>query len=1471
MFEMNEKNVRTGLEIAVIGLSGRFPGAKNIIEFWENLKNGVESISFFSDEELAAAIVETDLLKNPGYVKANGYLDGKEYFDGFFFGYTPNEAEIMNPQLRIFHECAWEALEDAGYVSDSYKGRIGLYVGASSSSSWEALCALSGKSAVLGQFEASKFTDKDFLSTRVAYKLNLKGPCFSMQTACSTSLVAADLACRGLLTGQCGMALAGGVTLSTMKSGYLYQEGMVMSADGHCRAFDAQANGIVGGEGVGIVLLKPLEDAISDKDHIYAVIKGSAVNNDGNRKVGFSAPSIKGQVEVIRAAQHMAAVQPESISYVETHGTGTSIGDPIEINALIQAFNTNKKGFCRLGSVKANVGHLDAAAGITGLLKTILALKHRLIPPSLHFETPNPKVDFENSPFYVNTKLSEWKNAQYPLRAGVSSFGIGGTNAHMVLEEGPGEAWRRDSNKSVSRKYHLMVLSAKTRTALNKMTENFVEYLKKNPAVHCSDAAYTLQVGRKVFKHRKALVCPDTRDAIRVLSSDDSRRVLAFSSNEEEERSVVFMFSGQGSQYINMGLQLYQMETVFRKEFDRCAEILQTLRGYDIRRILYPLDNIEEARKRIFEQEIIQPLFFIFEYALAQLLMKWGIMPYAMIGYSIGEYVAACLSGVISLEDGIKLVSLRGKLMQEIPPGVMLNVPLCREDLEPLIKGELSLAVDNGESCIVSGSNEAITKFEKQMKGKKYWCMRLNISHAGHSKMMDCMLPAFEQGFKGIILKKPQLPYISNTTGKWITVGEAVDPGYWVRQLRDTVRFNTGIRELIKEPNLIFVEIGPGRALSTLAMREIENKPGHQVINLIRHPGKQAADVHYLLNRIGQLWLYGKKIDWSNFYPGEKRYRIPLPTYPFERQRFWVEGNPFKMAFKSTALDDEIKEENFSSIHGYEYEPEFEPEALRHFISSPYKAPRNRIEHIITGLWKKMFGFEQIGVQDDFFELGGDSLKVITVTSRIHKELNIRIPIEDFFINPTIEGLAGYIKANEKKNIYQAIKPVEKKDYYPLSSAQKRLYVVQQLNLELLSYNISKVLILEGGVKSEKFAEIFKTFVKRHESLRTSFQVIDDEPVQKIHGEVEFDMEYNETSEEDALEVIQNFVRPFNLAKASLMRAGLIKVGRKCHLLMTDIHHIISDALSIEILTHDFVTLYRGETLPVLNLQYKDYSEWQTNLIISGEINHQENYWLETFAGKVPVLNLPLDYLRPMVQSFAGDHLYFEIQEDLYKKLVHLTTATETTLYMVLLAVLNVLLAKYTGQEDIVVGSPISGRTHADLENIIGMFVGQLAMRNRPGGDKTFKEFLGEVKEKALKAYENQGYPFEQLVPRLGLHGNFSRNPLYDVVFALEDTRLYNTKMPGLKLKRHQFENKASKTDLRLGTTVMKNTIIMKFTYATALFKRTTVEKMAKRYIDILNQVLENHEVKLSDIILSHRLVMAKSNILQEKESDFGF
>ncbi|HYN22225.1 MAG TPA: SDR family NAD(P)-dependent oxidoreductase, partial [Thermoanaerobaculia bacterium] len=873
--------------IAIIGMAGRFPGAGDVDRFWGNLVAGVESISFFSEAELREVGVEAGLLADPSFVRARAVIDGAELFDAALFGFSPREAEVIDPQQRLLLECAWEALERAGYDPRRFPGPIGVFAGAGFNT--YLLSNLQHNPEVMGSigsFQALLGSGGDFLATRISYKLGLRGPSLTVQTACSTSLVAVHLAVQSLLNGECDMALAGGVRLLVpRRGGHVYQPGSIFSRDGHCRAFDAAATGTIDGEGFGLVVLKRLADAVAGGDHIHAVILGSAINNDGSAKMGYTVPSVEGQSEVIAMAQALAGIDPGTVGLIEAHGTGTPLGDPIEVAALSRVFATAAKPVrpCALGSLKSNMGHLDAAAGIASLIKASLAIEHGLIPPSLHFQSPNPQIDLASSPFYVPVQATPWQG-DGPRRAGVSSFGIGGTNAHVVLEEAPEVPPGKES-----RRRQLVVLSARTEAALERATQNLADHLRRQPELELADVAYTLQMGRVELDHRRILVCDSIADAGDVLLALDPKRVLS-RTREAGDRGVFFLFPGQGSQHPGMGAELYRSEPLFREEVDRCAEILRQRLGLDLRQLLYPEgEDLERAAERLKQTALAQPALFVVEYALARLWMSWGVRPQAMLGHSVGEYVAACLAGVFSLEDALRLVAERGALMQEMPGGSMLTVSLPENEVRPLLGG-LSLAAVNGPSmCVVAGESGEIDGLAARLDERGVLVRRLHTSHAFHSAAMDPVLDRFAEAFTGLRLGSPKVPFLSNLTGTWIRPEEAASPRYWVRHLRETVRFSDSLEALFGRSLPVFLEVGPGQALTTL-VRQHPKRPGTtSVLASLPTAGDGRAADAAILRTLGQLWLAGVEIDWEGLHAGERRLRVPLPTYPFERERYWVE------------------------------------------------------------------------------------------------------------------------------------------------------------------------------------------------------------------------------------------------------------------------------------------------------------------------------------------------------------------------------------------------------------------------------------------------------------------------------------------------------------------------------------------------------------------------------------------------------
>jgi amino acid adenylation domain-containing protein len=1013
--------------VAIIGMAGRFPGASSVEELWANLCGGVESIAFFSREELLAGGIAPAEVDHPLYVPAGGTLAGADLFDADFFGFTPREAEVLDPQHRLFLECAWEALENAGYRPDACPGEVGVYAGSNLNTYLVSLLSDPGLAARLHELQTTLLADKDFLPTRVSYLFNLTGPSVAVQTACSTSLAAVHVACRALRAGECTMALAGGAAVGApLKAGYLYQEGGAFSPDGHCRAFDAKAAGIVSGQGVGVVVLKTLAAALAAGDSIVAVIRGSAMNNDGSGKIGYTAPSISGQARVVRAALADSGVDPATIGYVEAHGTGTRLGDPIEIAALAKAFREDAghdggEATCLIGSVKTNLGHLDSAAGVAGLIKTALVLRHGVVPPSLHFTAPNPEIDFAASPFRVATALTRLPERAGPRRAAVSSLGMGGTNVHAVLEEAP--AAPRSSAEG--RERHLLLLSARSAEGLTVGNRRLAEHLEAaasppEPARICdftdtsdiSDIAFTLQVGRKPFPFRQAVVCAGREDAAEALA-DPARRLTSTIRADAPEPRIFFLFPGQGAQYAGMGRELYDTEAGFRETFELAAELLLPHLGADLRRLLYPPPGEEPAD--LTATELAQPALFAVELALASLLREWGVEPSGLLGHSLGEYVAACLAGVLSLPDAVELVALRGRLMQSLPAGGMLAVPLSEREIRASLTSDLAIAAVNApDLCVVSGPPASVAALSAELALRGVNARPLHTSHAFHSAMMDPILQELEARLRRVTWRPPAMPYVSNLTGDWIRPAEATDPQYWVRHLRHTVRFGEGLRRILAEPDALLLEVGPGGHLGAVARQGLPGPPPLLLpcLRRARPGGKEtgaavASDAEVLLTSLGRLWLMGGSVDWEAYHRRSPRRRVPLPPVPFERRRYWL-------APARSGGAPPRREEPADSPQVFAAEAAAMPLGAsypRPVLSTAFVAPLGEREERIAALWEEALGIAPVGRLDSYLELGGHSLSATRMLWRVNELFEVDIPIAQVFAAPTVAGVAALVAA----------------------------------------------------------------------------------------------------------------------------------------------------------------------------------------------------------------------------------------------------------------------------------------------------------------------------------------------------------------------------------------------------------------------------------------------------------------------------
>ncbi len=1948
---------RSGLDIAIIGMAGRFPGASSVEQFLALLKEGRQAISFFSDEELAQHGVEQELLQHPDYVKAKGLIEDGEYFDAEFFDYTPTEALIMDPQMRLVHEGVWEALETAGYAPDRFDGLIGLYVGGTPNPLWEALTFLADDQSVLNPFTKSLLNDKDLMATRVAYKLNLRGPSVALFTSCSTSLVTIYIACQALLSGECDIAVAGGVCATyPYKSGYMYQKGMHLSPDGCCRSFDADANGLVISDALGLVVLRRVDDAISAGDTIHALIAGSAINNDGRSKVGFTAPSVIGQAEVIRLAQQVAGVNPEEIGYIETHGSATPIGDNIELEALRRVFPTGQAPYCAIGSVKSNIGHTNSAAGVAGLIKAALSLEHRALFPSINFETPHPELEIESSPFYVPTAPRPWAAPDGSRYAGVSGFGVGGTNAHIVLREAPPQQAQRAGNTE-----NVVVLSAKTATALQRLQQSFREYLGAHPQANLRDVAYTLQLGRSHFAHRKAFVAGTVNELLPMLDGSATRGV--WDHVTEQKPRFVFLFAGQGKQYANMGRDLYRREPIFRDTIDACLAQATELTDVEYRRYLYPPDG-EAAPELLGNTAIAQPVLFCFEYALARLLMHFGIRPSAMVGYSFGEITAACLAEVVSLKDAIRLVVLRGQFMGDTPAGAMLSVPLPEHDLAPLLDDGLAVAVDNGDSCIVSGARPAIDALHARLRSRHILCIPLAGTHAAHSALLHEAAERLGGRIAAISFQPPAIPFVSSVSGTWIADQEATDWRYWAGHMLKPIRFYQAILTLLAEDRYTFIEVGPGRDLANIVERFARSHElPAETVDLVRPEALRAADTTFFLHRLARLWTLGAEVQWQNLYADERRARVPLPTYPFEKQLYrlgksvadiktprtgdsrhpdiagwfytptwrraaladpapgvrepgdaWLvlaerhplydqvarrlahlgqtailvePGDRFEQVgaahfrldpvrpadyltlvdelqrqgrmprqllhlwplaqaatgsaaafvqaqrtglyslvyllqaiersasaaplkvmvvtgglqevtgeeqlrpehapllgalkvinqeftritccavdtqvphdggpaterlaarlideFRSGFRDAEIAyrgtyrwvkdyepvavqpvagragiraggvymitgglgrigvklalhlarryaakvaiisrsipseqapapeeperhgaklarteqlrqqpgimllaadvadkaqmaaviatiERELGAINGVihaagitgkatsraildsrqaDFEDQFAPkvygtyvleellsdrrldfcvllsslspilgglgyggyaaansfldaftyhhnrtsaqqwlsvnwetwvdeqatdapdaslgaqnarlalrgdEGLETFervvgysrstqvvistgalgarikqwgmrelppphsgaaqlsqlahprprLATAYVAPRTPSEHKLNALWQAVLGIKEIGVQDHFFELGGDSLKLLNAIGAIYREFHVEIPVVEFFNHPTIEYIARKLD-QQALQTYWAIPPAPHRDAYALSSAQQRLYYLHSLDPSSTTYNEITVFILKGRLDRQRVERALRRLIDRHEALRSSFELRDNRPVQIVHETVDFQIETLVASDA-ALDTASDaaigaVIKPFALDRPPLVRGTLLDIGNDKHVMVLDMHHIITDGVSEGIVVREFMSLYNNAPLQPVKVQYKDYAEWQHRARSETDPRDHEQYWLNKLGGGVPPLNLPLDYPRPALQRFEGKSLDFTIDAAQTAALKTLAQRESVTLYMVFLTLYVLFLHKISGDEDFAVGTATSGRSHPDLQDTIGMFVNTLVVRPRCRADWSFTQLLQAVKTEVLDIFQHQDYQFDDLVEKLAIKRDFSRNPLFDAMFVWQNMDVSTMEIEGLTLIPFEYHDRSAKFDLTLMGYELADEIYLKFEYSTHLFKEDTIVRFTRCMRRLIQVVVHDAAQPIRAVALNspdeQRIILADWNM----------
>lgn len=1324
--------------IAVVGMAGRFPGANTLTAFWDNLRRGEESIVTLAEQDLLAAGVDEKALANHSYVRRAALLDGIEEFDAEFFGFNPQAARLLDPQHRLFLQCTYHALEDAGYDPKEIEGSVGVY-GTSTTSGYllHNLMSNYDPNAIIGQgvsfdmVNLSLSNDKDYLATRVAHQFNLRGPALSVQTACSSSLVAVHLACQSILSGESDMAVAGGSSLRVPhRVGYWHDPGSMVSATGHCRPFDVRSDGTIFGSGVGVVVLKALQDAIDDGDRIHAVIRGSALNNDGGTKMTYAAPNAAGQADVIAEAHAVAEVDASTISYVETHGTATPLGDPIEIDGLRQAFSVSEEdrsGPCYIGSVKSNIGHLESAAGMASLIKTILCLKHRAIPATLHYTSPNPELHIDQGPFVVRDEFGPWDWAGV-RRAGVSSFGVGGTNAHVVLEEAPALA-----SSTPRTGPEVLLTSARTAEGLQQARTALADELSGADEINLSDVAYTL-ARRRQENIRMVAVVKDRQDAVTVLGHPEHDNVVIGESvpdiGSSSER-VVFLFPGQGAQHVGMARGLYESEPTFAEHFDECAAGFRSELDIDLRAEVF--DGTARSLERT---DRTQPALFTVQYALAKLIETYGVHPAAMAGHSIGEYAAATIAGVFDLPTAIKVVAMRARLMHAAPRGVMVAVPLSPEAIAEHLSGDVDLATVNDPSgCVVAGSEESIRAFTARLSGAGIAARRVRTSHAFHSRLMDSMIPEFTGYLSRLTLRQPQIPLLSNLTGSWLAPSEATNAATWARQVRATVRFADELDVLLSDPKRVLIEVGPGGTLTASAMRHPKWSSDHRAVRLMRHHAQNRDDREALLLGLGQLWSAGVDVDWTPLRGGYQPKLVSLPGYPFARQRHWIEHNANARwsqgaAATGATAPDPAAEQNRAAGEG----------------SSP-------VEATLLRLWAQCFGVASVDRSANFFDLGGDSLVAISVAMAASHE-GLDLTPQDLYDNPTVATLAKALVARfSAGSLARQSSGMEPPPIPPNITS----FLENGLR-DAGSWRIPVLLRLRSEVKVEDIRAVLVAVTNHHEALRLQLEQRGGTWEQKVGEPQESvdiatvalpeDIPPGSPQEREALLDIQKQqIRGQDLTSPPLMATYIRGVpGGPCYLALS-LHGIIGDDGSRDALLTDIFTAFgqqlAGEDIALQQVStvWTEWSQRCSALATHPAVVGSRDLWLRT--ADTAVLRIASEVAeRPGVDDLAKvpsalTALQTSRIDDVRRRL-------RLPINEILLAALSRTLATSVGEGTVAVDVHSSGRPvlkpDVDLRRTVGSLINvyPVALTCSTSPDSSVSTLLDDVHHK-LNAVPHYG------------------------------------------------------------------------------------------------------------------------------------
>jgi malonyl CoA-acyl carrier protein transacylase len=1570
--------------LAIIGLGCRFPGAHGPEEFWQLLRDGVNAITEVPRERWNIDEFFDPDPSTPGKMATRwgGFVDDVDKFDAPFFNLSPREADRMEPQQRVLLETVWEALEHAGHPPSKLAGsKTGVFIG------------ISGHDYSLLQNGNIDYIDAyagtgnalSIAANRLSYFFDFRGPSLAIDTACSASLAAVHLAAQSLRRGESDMAIAGGVNLILSPEVTIaLSHARMMAPDGQCKTFDESADGYVRGEGCGVVILRRLSEAIRDGDQILALVRGSAINQDG-RTNGLTAPNGLSQQAVVRAALADAGVSPQALNYLEAHGTGTNLGDPIELRALTEVMQGRSlDNRCLIGSVKTNIGHLESAAGIAGLIKTVLALTHQEIPPHLHLKKVNPLIPLSQIPFEIPTGRRPWPSGSQPRRAGVSSFGFGGTNAHVILEEAPAQAapgsTSSDLSAAVERPRHLLCLSAKDQSALRELAARYHDYLSAHPELSLADVCYSANTGRDHFNHRLALAAATNEEMREKLAAISADRTISFEPAAKRPK-LAFLFTGQGAQYAGMGRQLYETQPAFRQALDQCAEILKPHLAQPLLSVIFAGDDNAAL---INETAYTQPALFAFEYALARLWQSWGVMPDYLLGHSVGEYVAAGVAGVFSLEDGLKLIAARGRLMQSLPhDGEMLVVFAEQTRVKEAVSAsrhEVSIAAVNGpESVVISGRSTAVRAVRQQLEEAGITTRPLTVSHAFHSPLMDPILDEFSRVAAEVQFSAPRIPVISNLTGD--VLNKAPDAAYWRAHLREAVQFNAGMKTLAAQRCDIYLEIGPGPTLIGLGRRCVSDNRAAWVPSL----RQDQDDWQIMLEALATLYVKGVEINHAGFERAYRRSRVQLPTYPFQRVRHWIEtGDRTSTATRnSTAATHSLLGERLPSpLALAQFQTQLSCDSLRlHFNQSPEDSallpdavyqemalaaaaevfgpgahtltdfslqeplrltPEARtVQVILTGDDSADVRFSLYSLNDDghwtlhaaaviiprraaaapplsretllernveerqqalatyiqsqlarvlglatsrldlhqpLNTLGLDSIMAIELKNGLESRLGVHLPIAALLRGPTVNELAAQLSAQLQETTSAATSDAaghneaeDEATEHPLSPGQKALWFQHQMHPASV-YNILYAVSIHSPVDPARFAQACDRLIARHPALRTTFHYSNGEPVQRIHARIENHFTHLNASaatEEQLRQMVNDEAgRGFDLENGPLVRIHLFTKSETEHIALLAAHHLVTDLWSLSLMLHELGVLYeQGDqaSLPPLRLRYTDYVREQAARLRSEAGEQQWQYWQKKLGGALPVLALPTDHPRPARQSFNGATRELSLSPEITSRLKALSERHGVTLYMTLLAAYQVLLHRYSGQEDVIVGTPMTGRTQAAWADLVGYFVNPVALRADLSDDPSFASLLAQTRQTVLEALEHQEYPFPLIVERLRPERDPSRTPIFQTMFIMQRAHSVadrsisalalgeeglTASLGQLQVESFPLERRVAPFDLTLMMAESEAGLAASLTYNTALYEPETAGRLLSHYATLLERIAENPEAQITRLPL---------------------